>query len=150
MRVVSNTSPLIGLSNIGRLELLKKVFDEVFIPPAVAKEFGEPLPDWIHIKEPKDRPLVKTLMKLLGAGESEAIALAIEMRADFLILDDLKARKISRDMGVRIIGTGGVILLAKKRKVIGSVKPLLEELSMKGFRLSDEVIRILLEAAGED
>ncbi|WP_048151838.1 DUF3368 domain-containing protein [Palaeococcus ferrophilus] len=150
MKVVSNTSPLIGLSNIDRLELLKDVFGEIFIPPAVAKEFGEPLPDWIHLKEPKDRPLVKTLMKLLGAGEAEAIALAIEMRADFLILDDLKARKISRDIGIRIIGTGGVILLAKKRKAIGSVKPLLEELSGKGFRLSDGVIRTILEAAGED
>ncbi len=149
MRVVSNTSPLIGLSNIGKLKILHDVFGEVVVPPAVGREFGEELPGWITVKAPKNRPLVQALLESLGDGESEAIALAIELNADFLILDDLKARKIARKLGLRVIGTAGLLLLAKKRGVIKEVKPLLMELVEKGFRISNEVIEIILQSAGE-
>ncbi|EEB73533.1 DUF3368 domain-containing protein [Thermococcus sp. AM4] len=148
--IVSNTSPLIGLSNIGKLDVLHKVFGRVFIPPAVRREFGEELPEWIEVTSPENRPLVSALSKLLGAGESEAIALAIELGADFLIPDDLKARKIARELGINVIGTAGVLLLAKKRGVVDEVKPLLTLLVEKGFRISDDVIRIIPKAAGED
>ena len=149
MRVVSNTSPLIGLSNIGKLEIPRDVFGKVFIPPAVRREFGEELPKWVSVKAPENRPLVQALSELLGDGESEAIALAIELNAEFLILDDLKARKIARRLGIRVIATAGVLLLAKKRGVVGEVKPLLRELVEKGFRISNEVIDVILESAGE-
>jgi len=149
MKVVSNTSPLIGLSNIGKLEILHEVFGKVFIPPAVRREFGEELPEWIEVTSPENQPLVSALSKLLGAGESEAIALAIELGADFLILDDLKARKIARELGVNVIGTAGVLLVAKKRGVVDEVKPLLTLLVEKGFRISDDVIRVILTAADE-
>jgi len=150
MSVVSNTSPLIGLSNIARLEILREVFGELFIPPAVQREFMEELPSWIKVKAPKNRPLVHALSEVLGDGESEAIALAVELNAKFLVLDDLKARKIARKLGLRVVGTASVLLLAKKRGVIDEVKPLLLELRDKGFRISDEVVRVILEAAGED
>ncbi len=149
MRVVSNTSPLIGLSNIGKLKILHDVFGEVVVPPAVQREFGEELPEWITVKAPENKPLVQALLESLGDGESEAIALAIELNADFLILDDLKARKIARKLGLRVIGTAGLLLLAKKRGVINEVKPLLMELMEKGFRISNEVIEIILKSAGE-
>jgi len=116
----------------------------------VRREFGEELPEWIEVTSPENRPLVSALSKLLGAGESEAIALAIELGADFLILDDLKARKIAREFGINVVGTAGVLLLAKKRGVVDEVKPLLTLLVEKGFRISDDVIRIILKAAGED
>ena len=122
---------------------------EVLVPPAVAREFGESLPGWIAVKHPKDDPLVSALSKLLGDGESEAIALAIELNADFLILDDLKARKIAKDMGIKVIGTAGVLLLAKKRGIVNEVKPLLMALVDRGFRISNDVIEVILKAAGE-
>ncbi|AJC71341.1 hypothetical protein X802_03565 [Thermococcus guaymasensis DSM 11113] len=149
MKVVSNTSPLIGLSNIGKLGILHEVFGKVFITPAVRREFGEELPKWIEVTPPENRPLVSALSKLLGAGESEAIALAIDLGADFLILDDLKARKIARELGINVIGTAGVLLLAKKRGIVDEIKPLLTLLVEKGFRISDDVIRVILKAAGE-
>lgn len=149
MIVVSNTSPIIGLSNIGKLEVLRWVFGEILVPPAVAREFGEALPEWIRIKSPEDKPLVGALSKLLGRGGSEAISLAIELKANFLILDDLKARKIAEELGVEVIGTAGVLLLAKRRGVVNEVKPLLAELVGKGFRISDSVIEVILKAAGE-
>ncbi len=149
MRVVSNASPLIGLSNIGQLEILRDVFGEVIVPPAVGREFGEELPGWITVKAPENRPLVQALLDSLGDGESEAIALAIELNADFLILDDLKARKIARKLGVRVIGTAGLLLLAKRRGVIKEVKPSLMGLVEKGFRISNEVIEFILKSAGE-
>lgn len=149
MIVVSNTSPLIGLSNIGKLGIFHELFGEVLVPPAVAGEFGESLPEWIAVKHPKDEPLVSALSKLLGDGESEAIALAIELNADFLILDDLKARKIAKDMGIKVIGTAGVLLLAKKRGIVNDVKPLLMGLVDRGFRISNDVIEVILKAAGE-
>jgi len=147
--IVSNTSPLIGLSNIGKLEILHEVFGKVFIPPAVRREFGEELPGWIEVTSPKNQPLVSALSKLLGAGESEAIALAIELGADFLILDDLKARKIARELGINVIGTAGVLLLAKKRGVVEEVEALLMALVDRSFRISSEVVEVILKAAGE-
>ncbi|WP_456454012.1 DUF3368 domain-containing protein [Thermococcus sp.] len=150
MIVVSNTSPLIGLSNIGKLEILHELFGEVFVPPAVVREFRENLPTWIVVKRPGDKPLVTALSKLLGDGESEAMALALELGADFLILDDLKARKIAKELGIKVIGTAGLLLLAKKRGVVEEVKPLLRELVEKGFRIADSVIEVILRAAGED
>lgn len=149
MKVVSNTSPLIGLSNIGQLEILRDVFGEVVVPPAVGREFGEELPEWITVKAPENRLLIQVLLESLGDGESEAIALAIELNADFLILDDLKARKIARKLGVRVIGTAGLLLLAKRRGVIKEVKPPLMELVEKGFRISNEVVDVILKSAGE-
>lgn len=149
MKVVSNTSPLIGLSNIGKLKILHDVFGKVVVPPAVQREFGEELPEWITVKAPENKPLVQALLESLGDGESEAIALAIELNADFLILDDLKARKIARKLGLRVIGTAGLLLLAKKRGVINEVKPLLMELVEKGFRISNEVVDVILQSAGE-
>ncbi|WP_258083772.1 DUF3368 domain-containing protein [Thermococcus thermotolerans] len=150
MIVVSNTSPLIGLSNIGKLEILRELFGEVFVPPAVVREFGETLPEWVVVKHPGDRPLVTALSKLLGDDESEAMALALELGADFLILDDLKARKIAKELGINVIGTAGILLLAKKRGVVEEVKPLLRELVEKGFRIADSVIEVILRAAGEN
>jgi predicted nucleic acid-binding protein len=137
------------LSNIGELRILHELFGEILVPPAVVREFGEILPEWAIIKSPRDKHLVNALSRLLGDGESEAIALALELKADFLILDDLKARKIAREMGVKVMGTAGVLLLAKKRGIVGAVKPLLSELVERGFRISPEVIEVILKAAGE-
>ncbi|MFA4646625.1 DUF3368 domain-containing protein [Pyrococcus kukulkanii] len=150
MIVVSNTSPLIGLSNIRHLDILRKLFEEIIIPPAVAEEFGEKLPSWVIVRPVSDEKFVKVLSYSLGKGEAEAIALALELNADIIILDDLKARKFAEDLGLNIIGTAGVILLAKKRGIIKQVFPVLKELREKGFWISDAIIRRIMKSAGEE
>ncbi|AMM53449.1 DUF3368 domain-containing protein [Pyrococcus kukulkanii] len=149
MIVVSNTSALIGLSNIRHLDILQKLFEEI-IPPAVAEEFGEKLPNWVIVRPVSDEKFVKVLSYSLGKGEAEAIALALELNADIIILDDLKAKKFAEDLGLNIIGTAGVILLAKKRGIIKRAFPVLKELREKRFWISDAIIRRIMKSDGEE
>lgn len=88
MVVVSNTSPLIVLSNIGEFELLHFLFGRVTIPKSVAEEFGDPIPEWIEVREVKNKILLNLLRERLHKGEAEAIALAIELEAELVIIDD--------------------------------------------------------------
>jgi len=101
--VVSNTSPLIALSNIGELDLLRFLFERIIIPRGVAEEFGETLPDWIEVRDVQNRIVVDLMRERLHKGEAEAIALAIELNADLVIIDDKSARNsfFSRTEGYR-------------------------------------------------
>jgi hypothetical protein len=85
----------------------------------------------------------------LGAGESEAMALALELRIPRVILDDLTARTFGRALGLEVVGTGAVLYLAKMRGLVPAVRPLLDALLATGFRLSPKVYLTLLRAAGE-
>jgi len=101
--VVPNTSPLIALSNIGELDLLRFLFERIIIPRGVAEEFGETLPDWIEVRDVQNRIVVDLMRERLHKGEAEAIALAIELNADLVIIDDKSAREsiFSRTEGYR-------------------------------------------------
>ena len=95
MAVVSNSSPLIALARIQRLDLLPAIFESVLIPPAVAREILPSipvLPAWLRIQAPNVLAPASLPRRRLGDGEREALALAIELRADWIILDDLPAR----------------------------------------------------------
>jgi predicted nucleic acid-binding protein len=85
----------------------------------------------------------------LGPGEREAIALAVELGADEIILDDLSARRMATSLGIPVIGTLGLLLRAKKRGLIREVRPLVEALQSQGFRISERVLSGILAAAGE-
>ena len=146
--VVSDTSPLIVLSNIGEIEILKKLFRKIIIPKAVYEEFGKYY-DWIEIMEVKNKVAVKILNKSLHKGESEAIILSIELNADLLIVDDKDARKVASDLGLNIIGTVGILLLAKKKGYYKEIKPIIDKLLEKGFRLSKDVVEYVLKEADE-
>jgi predicted nucleic acid-binding protein len=106
--VVSNSSPLIALTQIGRLDLLGRLHPQVLIPPAVAVEI-EPtvprLPGWIAVKPlslPRNPDVVSNS---IGPGEHEAISLGMELRAERLILDELPARRLATSLGLSVIGT---------------------------------------------
>lgn len=108
MAVVSNSSPLIALARIQRLDLLPAIFESILIPPAVAREIAPSipvLPTWLRIQAPSVLPSAPLLRRRLGAGESEALALAIELRADWIILDDLPARRSAEASALNVIGT---------------------------------------------
>jgi predicted nucleic acid-binding protein len=150
--VVSNSSPLIALARIQRLDLLSAIFESVLIPPAVAREISPSipvLPTWLQIQAPNVLPPASLLRRSLGEGEREALALAIELRADWIILDDLPARRSAQATGLNVIGTLGTLLTAKRTGLLKSIRPELDALLRTSFFLSPELSNELLRAAGE-
>lgn len=151
-QAVADSSSLIHLEKIGQLALLEGLFGEVAIPRAVADEVKRTLPElppWVRVHT-LSRPIPPAIARRsLGAGESEAMALALERQIQRVILDDLSAREFGRSLGLEIVGTGAVLYKAKIRGLIPAVRPLLDALLATGFRLSPNVYRTLLRAAGE-
>lgn len=145
--IISDTSCFIILTNIGEFELLHKVYGEIITTIDIATEFGENLPEWVKIVAVEDRYRQQLLEMQIDKGESSAIALALEIPDSTLIIDDYKARKIAIKLGLTITGTIGVIIKAKLKGVIPSIKPLLEKIKLTDFRLSEAIeIEALREA----
>lgn len=147
--IVSDTSCFIILSNIGELDLLRKTFGEVLTTKEVHKEFGEDFPKWVVVKSATDKYRQQILETQIDLGEASAIALALEFPESMIILDDYKARKVAENLGLEITGTIGVIIIAKKRGYIGSIKPYLEKIRSTNFRLSEEIEKQALKEADE-
>lgn len=147
-RAVTDSVCLISLERIGSLHLLEGSFKEVLAPPAVAAEFGTSL-DWLVVRPPSNAALVAALRLSVDAGEAEAIALAVESPGACLVLDDKRARRVAREMGVSILGTLGLLLRAKRLVVVPAVAPVLEQLQAAGFHMTVELQREVLRLAGE-
>lgn len=141
--VVSDTSALIALSNIGRLEILRDVFGEITITEVVAQEFGYPLPSWFKIIGVNNHELFGELEKQLDKGEASVIALALEHPGCLLIIDEIKGRKIALAYKLEIIGTIGLLILAEKKGIINDPLEIAGELMQNGFRLSDLIFNKL-------
>ena len=160
MKVICDAAVLIGLAKIGKLNLLKKLYENIYIPWGVYEEVvvrGRRRPGseqidqakWIRKIKVKDRTAVNLLVSEFGQSESEALVLGKQLKADWLILDDARARTAAISAGFRIIGLAGILLLAKKRNLIQDIRPLFDELVDKNFRLSDKIMQTILEKAGE-
>lgn len=147
--IIADTSCFIILTKIGALELLHQVYGQVVTTPDIAVEYGEPLPEWVAVVAVNDQTRQQLLEMQIDKGESSAIALALETPDCTIILDDYKARKIAERLGLNLTGTIGVIIKAKLRGVIPSVKPLLDQIKQTNFRLSPELESLALKAAGE-
>jgi predicted nucleic acid-binding protein len=147
--IISDTSCFIVLKNIGELELLHKLYGQIITTPEIESEYGEVFPEWVEIKIPKDKYRQQLLEMQIDKGESSAIALALEIEDCTLILDDYKARKIAAQLGLTYTGTIGVIIKAKLKGIIPSVKPLLKKIKQTDFRLSDELELLALKEANE-
>jgi uncharacterized protein len=107
------------------------------------------LPLWIRTQA-LQRPLDSRVAEAaLDAGETQAISLALETRAEWVVLDDLQARRLAKDLGLAVIGTAGVLFAAKQRGFIPAVRPPLDALRAAGFRLRKDVYEEILKAAGE-
>jgi uncharacterized protein len=161
MLVISDTSCLSALIQTRHLHLLKNLYESITIPTvvydelAVLADFGIDISmlqesNWLKIQTPIDTVLVEKLMLDLHEGEAQAIALAIELHADLIIVDDYEARKTATNLGLHITGLGGVLLEAKKQSFIKEVKPLLDQIiESAGFYLSAQVYNRILQFAGE-
>jgi predicted nucleic acid-binding protein len=136
---------LIALTNIGKLEVLFDLYGKVLITKEVYDEFGEDLPDWIVICEVKNRKKQAEIENNLDKGEAASIALALEFDHSLLIIDEMKGRKIAKDLDIDIVGTIGILLLADKKGLIKDVWGLILKIVNKGFRLSDQLLEKLIE-----
>lgn len=164
MRVVSNTSPLLNLAIIDRLDLLRRQFGIVEIPKAVLVELqvdeerpgSAPLraaiaEGWLVVHDLDASPLATALGVELDAGEAEAIALAVTGGHTHVLMDEREGRSIARAMALTPVGVIGVLLRARADGDIPTVAPLLKRLRTEaGFFLSDEFVQRVLAAAGEE
>lgn len=161
---VSDSSPLIYLSSLLDLDLLRRIIGGVFIPRAVYREVvvdghGQPgaeeveqaLGNWIGVVDAKDTSEVTRIMEMAGlqAGESEAIVLAEQLRVGAILLDDQQAVLEARSRGLTVLRTPAVYLAAKRAGLITGVKPKLDALRAFGFHLRDDHYRLVLQRAGE-
>ncbi len=158
MIIISDSSPLISLAIIGQLDLIKKLYKEIYVPFAVYKEvteeekpFSNELKKFLNdkIKNVSNRLAVEVLVSDIGIGEAEAIVLALEEKPDLVLIDDLKARKFAKINGLEIIGTMGILLEAKQKGLIKEIRPFISELLLNGIRISSRIIEIALKASKE-
>lgn len=144
---VADTTCLIGLERIGRLDILPALFEPVLIPPEVNREFGIVLP-FLVVRGPSNIQLVSALLLLVDKGEAEAIALAAEAQCG-IILDDSKARSVARNLGVSVRGTVGTLIKAKNSGVVQLIRPLVQDLETNGFYIDARLKAEALRLAGE-
>lgn len=158
-KVVVNSTPLIVLCGIGKLGILKEMYEEIIIPPAVFREVTakddsacvqiKSAGGWMHVGQIKDYSEKKMYKAKLHDGEVEVMILAQEQNADLVILDDNAAKKTAKYLGLSVTGTLGVLVKAKSQGILKEIRPLLYEMRQKGFYISDTVERMVLEQAGE-
>lgn len=145
--IVADASCLIALSKIDQLQVLKELFGRIFIPlsvfhEVVTKGAGRPGAkdvsdaDWIETCEVKDQLAVNALKLTLGAGEAEAIVLASENSATYIILDGWQARQMALGLSLPVIGTVAVLTKAVEKGILPDLESVLEQLHQVGFRFS--------------
>jgi predicted nucleic acid-binding protein len=156
LKVVSDSGPMIALASIGQLDLLHRLFGEIVVPPAVRAEVLDETSttalsaaEWIKLQPPQDNLAVQFLRDDFGAGESEAIVLAKEIGADWILLDDLMARRKAQAIGLNMVGTLGLLLMAKASGYISAIMPLVDHLRRNGFRMSADLYTRILQQAVE-
>jgi hypothetical protein len=161
MIVVSDTSPIINLAIIGELHILPAAFGKIIIPESVFREItiggaGMPgaaeigLADWIEVRKCSNVQLLQVLKSQVDPGEAEAIALAIELKPDLLLIDERIGRQLAKDLQVPILGLLGVLRVAKHKKLISSTKEIMDRLIHEaGFRISPGLYREILALEGE-
>ena len=158
--VIVNSTPIIALSSIDKLGLLKELYGTVIIPNAVKDEIGtksnskahiqlEASTDWIHVRVINNVAHKQTFRTQLHDGEVEVIILGQELTADILVIDDNSAREYAKYLELNVIGTVGIILLAKSKGLIYEVKPLLDCLITNGIFISNRLYAEVMKIANE-
>ena len=163
IKVVSNSSPVIGLAKINRLDIIEKLYQEIIIPGAVFDELitkGRDKEKTADIKRLIDRnivtvqevtnsELIRALRKDIDYGESEVIALALELQADLVILDEKDGRDIAEFYNLKKIGLLGILIRAKERRLIPSVKEYMDRLINAGFRIDEKLYELIVSSLEE-
>jgi len=157
-KIVSNTTPIISLLKVEKLEILRHLYGKIYIPLEVYreieagknKEYYVDLAkiEWIKIAKVENEKSLLFFLDL-DKGEAEALVLANEIDADLIILDEALGRFHAKHIGLKVTGTIGILLKAKEKGIINEVKPLLNQLVQKGIWLSDNLINQILVHAME-
>jgi predicted nucleic acid-binding protein len=143
--IISDSTTLIILFDLNRMELLSNLFPKIIIPSAVYEEITvkKPLvlPEFIVVQQPTECEMLETLKLVLDLGESEAIALALELDTK-LIIDEKKGRKIAIKQGLKIIGLLGIVYLNIKKEFISidEARKFLDDALSHGYRISEKLI----------
>ncbi len=150
MRVIVNTSPLIALNRIGRINLLRDLYKQVVCPRSVVDEIkvgvlkghalALELPAWVSV-DPD--PLEMAFRRELGAGESAVLSLALLTKADLVVLDDLQARLVAAELKLRITGILGILVAAQRSGFISNSRDEAHKLQAEGFRINPTLIDAL-------
>jgi len=159
MIVVSDTSPILSLALIERLDLLRELYGSIVIPQAVRQEImvtdhsgvrEVAQADWIITRPIEPDVVLKLLQREVDRGEAEAIGLAVQLRAAVLLIDERRARRLAQYLELNIVGLLDVLQAAKQRHFITNVKPILDDLITRArFRLSHKLYQRTLFTAGE-
>ncbi|MBD1926540.1 DUF3368 domain-containing protein [Trichocoleus sp. FACHB-90] len=163
MIVISDTSAITNLAAIQHLHLLPQLYNQVTIPEAVYRELADidpPVPGtlevqaapWLEVRKIVNRNAVERLQRevRLDPGESEAIALALELSADLLLIDERRGRAEADRLGLKITGLLGILVEAKHQNLIVAVKPLLDAtIATSEFRVSSALYNQILEMVDE-
>lgn len=159
---VAATGPLIALARIERLQLLRRLFSNGLIPPAVHREArtesGRPgakgiaqaiTAGWLRVAPLADDAQLADFLRVVDAGEAEAITLCLQRQGRFLLIDDARGRTVARHAGIPLVGVAGVLLAAKSRGLLVAVSPVLDDLEGVGYRLSRRLIDGVRRRANE-
>ncbi len=157
-KVISNTTPILSLLKIGKLDILKELYGKIIIPLGVYEEVEQGKEkgyyqdlkklDWIEIRQIQDKNSPFYFLDL-DKGEAEVIILSKEMNADLVIIDELLGRRYAKQINLNLTGTLGILLKAKTRGIIPSVKDLILELNEKGSWISPKLISEIVKLANE-
>jgi predicted nucleic acid-binding protein len=160
--VVADTTPLLYLSRIGRLELLQALYDQIFVPVTVWQEAVAARPDadgvqalrsasWIMISDQAERAGIDASLEATrDPGEAAAILLAELLGADLLLVDERKGRALARQRGLEVRGTLGVLVEARRAGYVESLRTVLDDLQAQGFRVAPALVAEALRAVGEE
>jgi predicted nucleic acid-binding protein len=157
---VSDASPLINLSRVGRFDLLAAFYGEIVIPQAIYQEVvlrGEGREgsrevrgaDWIKVQTPQDELAVRALAAELGTGEAAAIILAQELQASLLLIDEIRGRRIAQQLGLQVRGTLGILAQARREGRIPGLRETLDLLRARGTWIDQALYEEMLRLVGE-
>lgn len=161
MIIVSNTSPISNLAKVGQLDLMQQIYGTILVPTAVYEELldkraGETVITavqsavWFEIQPVQNQALVNELRNQVNVGEAEAIVLAIEAEASRLLIDERLGRQAATNLGLKIIGVLGILLIAKRQNLVTAIKPIMDDLrTQASFRISSQLYADVLNAADE-
>lgn len=158
--VISDTSPVRALGHLGHIDWLEHLFTQVVVPPTVSLELLNPAPSlspldvsiypFFQVQSPSNVARVSQLTTVLDQGEAEAIALAEELRADLILIDESAGRAVAIQTGLVVQGTLGILLRAKQAGLCIEVRPLLDRLQQEiNFFVSPGLRASILQQAGE-